>query len=397
MREDDMREFEKAPILMIAGLLTWLGLAPAVAQQKPPLNLATTGWMYAGGKPDTAVEGSPMVGQMYVEYMIPQKQSHPYPIVMIHGGNQTGTNFTGTADGREGWAQYFVRRGYAVYVVDTVARGRSAHWSNALGKVQGSRAGFIEQRFVAPEKYNLWPQAKNHTQFPGTGQAGDAAFDNFQKSQMPSLADFTLQQKINRDAGVALLDKIGPAILLTHSQAGAFGWPIADARPQLVKGIVAVEPNGPPVKTVNNIGAPNWFTEGADSREFGITDVPLAYDPPLKDGEKLNFVKQDKPDAPDVVACWSQAAPARKLTNLATIPVLVLMSEASYHAAYDHCTVAYLKQAGVPVIYTKLAELGIKGNGHMMMMEKNSDAIAAVIQKWTDQLGKSKSATRRKR
>ena len=48
---------------------------------------------------------------------------------MVHGGSQTGTNFTGTPDGREGWAQYFVRRGYAVYVVDGVARGRSAHWS----------------------------------------------------------------------------------------------------------------------------------------------------------------------------------------------------------------------------------------------------------------------------
>ena len=46
---------------------------------------------------------------------------------------------------------------------------------------------------------------------------------------------------------MALLDKIGPAILLTHSQSGAFGWPVADARPDLVKAIVAVEPNGPPV------------------------------------------------------------------------------------------------------------------------------------------------------
>ena len=61
--------------------------------------------------------------------------THPYPIVMIHGGSQTGTNFTGTPDGREGWAQYFVRRGYAVYVVDQVARGRSAHFSQSQGKV----------------------------------------------------------------------------------------------------------------------------------------------------------------------------------------------------------------------------------------------------------------------
>ena len=67
-----------------------------------------------GGKIDRSIEGSPVVGQMYVEFQIPQTLDHPYPIVMIHGGGQTGTNFTGTPDGREGWAQYFLRRGYAV-------------------------------------------------------------------------------------------------------------------------------------------------------------------------------------------------------------------------------------------------------------------------------------------
>ena len=81
-------------------------------------------------------KGSPIVGHMYVEYMIPQRLRSPYPIVMMHGGNQTGTNFTGTPDGREGWAQYFVRRGYAVYVVDQVGRGRSAHWNGVHGEVQ---------------------------------------------------------------------------------------------------------------------------------------------------------------------------------------------------------------------------------------------------------------------
>ena len=84
-----------------------------------------------------------MVGHMYVEYMIPARRAHPYPIVMVHGGSQTGTNFTGTPDGREGWAQYFVRRGYAVYVVDQVARGRAAHWS------QVARAGAA----VAPDSH----------------------------------------------------------------------------------------------------------------------------------------------------------------------------------------------------------------------------------------------------
>ena len=95
---------------------------------------------------------------------------------MIHGGSQTGTNFTGTPDGREGWAQYFLRRGHAVYVVDQVARGRSAHFSQSQGPVQAANLKRTEQRFVAPKRFNLWPQAKKHTQWPGSRQAGRCRF-----------------------------------------------------------------------------------------------------------------------------------------------------------------------------------------------------------------------------
>jgi len=212
--------------------------APVAAQERGPLALASASYFFVGGKIDPSVEGSPTVGQMYVEFMIPARRRHPYPIVMVHGGSQTGTNFTGTPDGREGWAQYFVRRGYAVYVVDQVARGRSAHWSQVHGAVQPSRLSFVEQRFVAPERFKQWPQAHLHTQWPGTGKPGDPAFDQFYASQFPSIVSFPKQQELNRDALVALLDKIGPAILLTHSQSGAFNWPVADARPNLLKALV---------------------------------------------------------------------------------------------------------------------------------------------------------------
>ena len=74
--------------------------------------------------------------------------------------------------------------------------------------------------------------------------------------------------------------------------------------------------------------------------------------------------------------CWKQAEPARQLPNL-KMPILVLMSEASYHAPYDHCTVKYLQQAGAKPTFTRLADLGIKGNSHVMMQEKNNKEIAA--------------------
>lgn len=375
----------KAGIALAAASILAVALTEACAQETPrePLVIARQGWFFAGGAIDTGRPGSPMVDHMYVEYQIPRQVEHPFPVVMIHGGSQTGTNFTGTPDGREGWAQYFLRRGYAVYVVDQVARGRAAQWSQADGPVTAADMTRLEQRFVVPERYNLWPQAHLHTQWPGTGLPGDQSFDQFYASQFPSLVDFPLQQKLNRDAAVALLDRIGPAVLLVHSQSGAFAWPVADKRPGLVKAIIAVEPNGPPAHDVEFKGAPEWFADNPRLKAYGLGDVPLTYDPPVGTAG-LTFVREDSPQSPDAVRCWAQAEPARKLVNLQNTPIMIVTSEASYHAAYDHCTVRFLAQAGVKSTFVRLPEVGIYGNGHMMMLEKNSDAIARVIAEWLD-------------
>jgi hypothetical protein len=55
--------------------------------------------------------------------------------------------------------------------------------------------------------------------------------------------------------------------------------------------------------------------------------------------------------------------------------------------------VDYLKQAGVDVSFVKLADIGLRGNGHMMMMEKNSAAIAQVIVEWLDKYVPAAAAT----
>ena len=348
-----------------------------------PLSIARQGYFFVGGKYSTVKDQQVMSGQLYVEFQIPGKQTHEWPIVMIHGGGQSGTNFTGTPDGREAWAQYFLRQGYAVYVVDQPGRGRSAYQAELYGGVTPPSLDNVQRRFVAPERYKLWPQAHFHTQWPGTGAPGDPVFDQFYASQLPSIQDFTLQQALNRDAIVALVEKIGPAIVLTHSQSGAFGWPVADRKPDLVKAIVAVEPNGPPFFDTTNVPAPEWFRDSATpTRPWGITAVPLSYAPQANSSSELAIVRQEKSDAPDLAKCWLQKSPARQLPNLQKIPILIMTAEASYHAPYDHCTVKYLEQAGVHSTWIKLADVGIRGNGHMMMLEKNNLEIAAAISNW---------------
>jgi pimeloyl-ACP methyl ester carboxylesterase len=349
-----------------------------------PLEIAREGYVFAGGKYTTVKDAKEMSGQIYAEFQIPAHQSHPYPIVFIHGGAQTGTNFTGTPDGREGWAQFFLRQGYAIYVVDQAGRGRSAYLNDLYGPQSTPNLDFVQQRFTAIEKYNKWPQAHLHTQWPGSGTPGDPVFDQFFASQVQAMVSFPLQQELTSDGVIALLEKIGPAILLTHSQSGATGWPVADAKPELVKAIVAVEPSGPPFFNVDNVPAPELFRDGDRQRPWGVTSGPLTYSPPAANASDLAIMRQEQPDDPDVSRCWMQKSPARQLPNLQKVPILVVTSEASYHRAYDHCTVKYLEQAGVHLTWIKLADAGIHGNGHMMMLEKNNMEIAAVMARWIE-------------
>src|SRR5438128_184448 len=248
-------------IALISALTSLVGAPFARAQERGPLNLARASYFFVGGKIDTSVEGSPTVGLMYVEYMIPARRSRPYPIVMVHGGSQTGTNFTGTADGREGWAQYFVRRGYAVYCVDQPGRGRSAYLTDVYGPPRIADYESAQSRYLQQERTHLWPHAHLHNQWPGNGDLDDPTTREILSAFLPEIP-FDKQQRITHAAMLDLADRIGPFIVLMHSQGGPIGWAIADARPDLVKAVVAVEPNGPPGGTVRFVGAPQWFEDG---------------------------------------------------------------------------------------------------------------------------------------
>jgi len=360
--------------------------APAADVARAPLALADHGYFYVGGHYRQDANGQQrMVGQMFVQYEVPLTVRHPYPIVMIHGTDQTGTNYLGTPDGRRGWADFFVAHGYKVYVVDQAGRARSGQFPSAYGAYARGSALVDEQYFTAPERYNLWPQAHLHTQWPGgPGIVGNPGFDQFMSSQVESIADVPETEALNAAASAELLDRIGPAILLTHSQSGTIGWKIADERPTLVKAVVAVEPNGPTFYDPVFTGGKNWYhyRTAKPERPWGLTRVPLTYDPPVTDPSQLSRVEQNKAEGPDLMRCWLQGKPVHTLPNLRNIPIAIVTSEASFRATYDQCTSDYLTQAGVPNTHIRLADLGIHGNGHMMMLERNSDQIAGVIANW---------------
>src|SRR5882762_4073821 len=191
-----------------------------------------------------------MQGQVYVEVLAPKDVKRPYPLVLIHGAGQTATNWMNTPDGRKGWAEYFVEQGYVVYMIDQPMRGRSATHPGD-GATRMFTAANEQFQFTAIETDGTWPGREKETQWPGDGpnkgKKGDPVFDYYAKMEVNGVSGFNLEGKDTLDDLVQLLNMIGkPVILLLHS-GSSVGWLVADSRPQLVRAILAPEPNSPPI------------------------------------------------------------------------------------------------------------------------------------------------------
>jgi hypothetical protein len=147
----------------------------------------------------------------------------------------------------------------------------------------------------------------------------------------------------------------------------------ADARPDLVKALVAIETMGPP------------FLENPAmnlSLDWGLTAAPLTFDPPAADPSELGRETHEVEGGPPMTL---QAEPARRLPNLSRFPIAVVTAEASPFIHFDGHTVAFLEQAGCDVDRVRLADHGVHGNGHGMMLEKNNREALQVILDWLDE------------
>jgi pimeloyl-ACP methyl ester carboxylesterase len=366
--------------------------APAPSRAMPPAaiptfsteNLASKAFYYSGGQyvEANAAMGNlagnkVMRGAMYMDVWVPKQIRQPYPIVLFHGNGQTGVDWQQTPDGRPGWAYYLISQGYVVYMVDYPARGRSAYVPGWDGDIGIRTADQLEQIWTNVAARGDFPLKANHTQWPGAGKVGDPIFDTFNKSQV-HFADSSTD--LARDAAVALLDTLNtPVILLTHSQGGGVGWDVAERRPKLVRGIVTVEPGGP---QIGGADTAKVLPGERNPNSWGLTTSPFRFDPPITSPSELNVRLEEKSERPDEVRCWMQVEPARKLVNFKDIRVLSISGNGTYHRVYDPCIPKWLNQAGVKTDFVRLEEAGMRGNGHMMMLEKNSDDIIKFVDGW---------------
>ena len=188
--------------------------------------------------------GTYQVEQMYVQYFLPANEKGAYPLLMWHGGGLTGVTYETTPDGREGWLNYFLRKGWAVYNSDAVERGR-AGWAQYPDIFKSepvflTTANPFERFRIGDGAGSYDPDPAKRKLMPGSQFPNDG-YENFVKQNVPR---WTTTDDAIIAAYIAEIDRVGPSIILFHSQAGSFGFKVAQARPDKVKALIAIEPAG---------------------------------------------------------------------------------------------------------------------------------------------------------
>jgi pimeloyl-ACP methyl ester carboxylesterase len=285
--------------------------------------------VYTAGGPPTKMDpnGDFHTGQMYVQYIRLTNPKARYPLLLWHGGGLTGVTWETKPDGQPGWQMYFVNAGHDVYVSDAVERGR-ASWSRYPEVYTGEPV--FRTKKEAWEAFRIGPDGSYATD-PAARKAHPgqrfplAAFDLFAMQSVPRWVSNVAKTQAAYNALVA---KVCPCVIVVHSQGGNFGFNAALAAPDKVKGLIAVEPSGAPPDTAN-----------------------------------LAAVK----DVPQLIVWGDFVAQSELWTKL-------IQASTNYHKA--------LAAMGGRVDWVSLPDKGIKGNGHMLMMDTNSDQVAEFIQKW---------------
>src|SRR3954469_348055 len=314
------------------------------------------GHFWVGTERVSGPAGTAPYGRMYVEWLAPVEVTKPYPIVLVHGGGGQGTDYLGTPDGRPGWAQMLVEEGWAVYVPDRPGHGRSPLDPAVLGDI-GPSFPYEAMPAILIPPHGSHPTAHLHSQWPGSGDLdSDEAVEQFMSGTGPMLSDFPAAQALEAERIAELLDRTGPAIVVTNSLGGPCGFLAADRRPELVKALIPVETIGPPFADLPQLGL---------TLSWGLTAAPIGYDPPVSDPAELGGA-------------------ARAIPNLQGFPIAVVSAEASPLMHYDDQIVDFLKAAGCDVERVRLADHGVHGNGHAMMFERNHRETLQVLLDWIE-------------
>jgi pimeloyl-ACP methyl ester carboxylesterase len=346
-----------AVVAVVAGTMTISAQGPRGKDLEKPLVIAKQGSFFVGGEkkalpapPPGGRGGAPAggeitVNQMYVQYQVPQNGGRHIPVVMVHGCCLSSKTWETTPDGRMGWDEYFVRRDRPVYLADQVSRARSGFDASSISAVKAGTAPASQLPTVLQASNQIaWTVFRFGPEYGkpfADGQFPVEAADELYKQMIPDFNAILPNPNPTWTNMAALAVQLSGAILMGHSESGFFPQQAALIDPKGIRGLISIE-------------------------------MPCA---------DLN---------------------ADQITKLAKIPNLIIFGDhlgdvkggpANWADSFATCEryVEKIKAAGGDAEMMYLPKMGIRGNSHMLMQDRNNLQLADMVIAWIDKHVESKA------
>lgn len=285
----------------------------------------------------------------YVFYQKPVN-AHKNALVFLHGFGQSAKTWESTPDGREGYQNLFLKKGYSVYLLDQPRRGKAGRSTVPLN---------IEATPDDQQWFNIFRVGIYPDYFPGVQFSQDKnTIDQYFRQMTPNTGAF--DSGIISDSISALFDKIGPGVLVTHSQGGGPGWQSV-MKNKKITGVIAYEPGSGFAFPVGEV--PPLMTSAGGSK---LAAESVAMD---------EFLKLTKIP---IVIYYGDNIPAQPSKNAGQDQWRIRLDMARLWAAA-------VNRHGGDVTVVHLPEVGLKGNTHFPFSDLNNVEVAAIMQKFLQQ------------
>lgn len=342
-------------------------VAGSAGAMSRPITLADQGSFFAGGKVVTApgvykddeptnFAGETLHGDAaYVFWQAPVK-AKKNALVFLHGYGQSGKTWETTPDGRDGFQNIFLAKGYKTFIVDEPRRGRAGN-STIPAELKAQPQ---DQLWYDNFRIGQWPDYYDNAAAPRDAESRAQFF----YQMTPDTGKFDVQ--VVADAMTAVMEKSGDGVLITHSAGGGPGW-LTAAHSDKIKGVIALEPGTFPFpkgelpaveKTTSPFPAAGM--EVSDEEFQRLLKIPMV----VYFGD--NIITGTNPDKHWGLDNW------RVRLNLARKWEQVM------------------KKHGGDVQVVYLPDIGIKGNTHFLMADLNNQEVADAMEKWMQEKGLSK-------
>jgi len=315
--------------------------------------IVTAPGVYKDSEP-TNYDGETLHGDhAYVFYQKPVK-AKKNSIVFLHGYGQSGKSWESTPDGRDGFQNIFLEKGYSTYIVDQPRRGRAGQ--STVPRNLTARPD--DQLWYNNFRIGQWPNIYDNVSVPRDKESREQFF----RQMTPDTGDF--DQKVISDAMVKVFEKSGNGVLVTHSAGGGPGWDTAIASDK-VKGVIALEPGTFP------------FPKGK------LPEVEKTTSPFPASGYEVSETEFKKLTKIPIVVYFGDNIPTELTDNWGLDNWRIRVNLAKKWEKM-------MNEAGGDVKVVMLPEIGIKGSTHFMMADLNNREVANAMEKWMKEKGLAK-------